>query len=145
MTKVYKSLRGGAVTLGAAAIIACAPGIARADEPSLLTEWSGDGRSLQLAPDGTGTLSMVSAASSDGEKWSVTWKGDPNQRVTISLASPISRSGAGLNLKVGDHYVATLQKPSGYAVLNVDSNKSGRSVLSCTLHQMQRAPLCGTG
>jgi hypothetical protein len=143
MTKVVKSLHRGALTLAAAALIACAPGIARADEPSLLTLWSGDGRSLQLAPDGTGTLSMVSPTSYDGEKWAVMWKGDPSQRVTISLASPISRSGAGLNLQVGDQYVATLQKPSGYTVLNVDSNKSGHSVLSCTLHQMQRAPLCG--
>ncbi|HZA08426.1 hypothetical protein [Mycobacterium sp.] len=143
MTKAYKWLRGGAVTMGAAAIIASGPGIARADEPSLFAEWSGNGRSLKLAPDGTGTLGMVSGASSDGEKWSVTWKGDPSQRVTISLASLISRSGAGLDLKVGDQYVATLQKSSGYTVLDVGSEKLGVTVMSCTLHRTQHAPLCG--
>ena len=131
--------------LGAAAIIGCGPGIARADEPLLLIEWSGEGRSLQLAPDGTGTLSMVSpTVPSDREKWSVTWTGDPNQRVTISLASLISKGGSGLGFpRVGDQFVATLQKFGTYTVLWVDSYKSGANVLSCTLNRVQRAPLCG--
>ena len=149
MTELYRWLRGGVVTMGAAAMIAYGSGIARAEEPSLLTVWSGHGRSLHLAPDGTGTLSLVSATAldspdADGEKWSVTWKGDPTHRVGIALASVISRSGAGLGLKTGDPYVATLQDAGAYSLMVVRSTKSGQSVLSCTVdHDMRSAPNCG--
>jgi hypothetical protein len=145
MTHGYTWLRGGAVTLAVAAIIACGPGIARANEPSLLIDWSAEGRSLQLAPDGTGTLSMVHpTVESDRETWSVTWTGDASQRVTISLVSRISKSGNGLGFPaVGYRFVAALQKWSDYTVLYVDSSSSGISLMTCTLHKTQRAPLCG--
>jgi hypothetical protein len=58
--------------------------IAYAD-PSF-SKWVGHDRSLQLSPDGTGTLTLGSGAN-DTETWAVTWTQTPNHTQVLTLAS----------------------------------------------------------
>jgi hypothetical protein len=143
-TVVGGQLRVGATAFGVFVALIGGPALARADQPSLFTDWSGHGRGLQLAPDGTGTLSMYAGAS-DGDKWAVTWTGDPNRSATITLASVLRHSGSGSGLHVGDRYAAALENVHGDTVLRfTPSGQPGENLLFCTHDEQMRDPSpCG--
>jgi hypothetical protein len=95
-------------------VLAGAPAIAHADP--LFSKWVGHDSSLQLAPDGTGTLVLGSGAM-DTQTWAVTWTQTPNHSQVLTLASLTASAGAPTN-KVGDQYNASIDMgPGGQQVL----------------------------
>ncbi|WP_163645872.1 hypothetical protein [Mycobacterium conspicuum] len=109
----------------------------------LLSRWVGHGRSLQLAPGGSGTLTLASGASTD-EVWTVTWNAQGAGRVLITLANRTSSRGGGVGLNEGEQYIAALQtSPLGEQLLHfVKSTESvddpSRGFFFCTPAQQAR-------
>lgn len=91
--------------------------IAIAHADPLFSKWVGHDRSLQLSPDGTGTL-ILGGGASDSQTWAVTWTQTPNHTQVLTLASLSDSVGAGSGAKVGDQYNASIdQGPGGQQVL----------------------------
>ncbi len=85
------------------------------------------------------------AGASDGDKWAVTWTGDPNRSVTITVASLLTHSGNGSGLHVGDRYTAALENVHGDTLLRfTPSGQPGENLLFCTHdEQMRDTSPCG--
>ena len=100
---------------------------------SFFDKWIAHDSELQLSPSGTGTFTLGDGALNT-DQWSVTWKKNPSDSITITLATLISRSGPGLD-NAGDQYIATIQPdPSGFQLLysHPVSNGTGRAGTYCT-------------
>jgi hypothetical protein len=100
---------------------------------SFFDKWVAHDSELQLSPSGTGTFTIGDGALNT-DQWSVTWKKNPSDSITITLATLISRSGPGLD-NAGDQYIATIQPdPSGFQLLysHPVSNGTGRAATYCT-------------
>lgn len=106
--------------------------IAHAD-PVFFDQWVGHDRSMQLSRDGTGTL-ILGDGVLNTDQWAVTWKKNPSDSITITLASLVGRSGPGMGY-VGEQYFATVQPDSaGIPVLGMHRiNPMGPNYLFCTL------------
>ncbi|WP_182346024.1 hypothetical protein [Tomitella gaofuii] len=75
-------------------------------------EWIGHTRSMDLAPDGTGTISLFSGCCT-GEKWTVHWElaGDT---ITVTLVDRLESTGGGLgDLAQGYTFTGALMRPDG--------------------------------
>lgn len=100
---------------------------------SFFDKWVAHDSELQLSPSGTGTFTIGDGALNT-DQWSVTWKKNPSDSITITLATLTSRSGPGLD-NPGDQYIATIQPdPSGFQLLysHPVSNGTGRAATYCT-------------
>lgn len=100
---------------------------------SFFDKWIAHDSELQLSPSGTGTFTIGDGALNT-DQWSVTWKKNPSDSITITLATLISRSGPGID-NPGDQYIATIQPdPSGFQLLysHPVNTGTGRAATYCT-------------
>ena len=113
--------------------------VAHADPVSFFDQWVAHDSSMQLSRDGTGKLTLGDGALNT-DQWSVTWRKNPSDSITITLASLVARSGPGMG-KVGDQYVATIQPDSsGNQVLYLHQiNPDGDVVTFCTAAGLRAA------
>ncbi len=75
-------------------------------------EWTGHTRSMDLAPDGTGTISLYSGCCT-GEKWTVHWE-PAGDTITVTLVEQLDSAGGGLgDLTPGYTYKGALTQPEG--------------------------------
>jgi hypothetical protein len=143
MFKVTSAVRRVvAALLIAGAVLFGGSAIAHADPVSWFDQWVGHDRSMQLSHDGTGTLVLGDGAL-DTDKWAVTWKKNPSDSITITLASLEGRSGPGMGF-VGEQYFATIQPDStGVPVLGMHRVPMGPGYTFCTLPELRADPHCG--
>jgi hypothetical protein len=145
-SSTHTALRMVAALLAAAMALVGGSAIALADGPagansqgpvSFYDQWIAHDSQLQLAPGGTGTLTIGDGAMNT-DQWSVTWKQNPSDSITITLATLISRSGPGMG-NVGDQYIATIQPdPSGFQLLYMHAIGAGRPARTyCTPDEMK--------
>jgi hypothetical protein len=138
-----------AVALSAAALaLAGGPAIAHADGPagaysngpvSFYDQWIAHDSELQLAQGDVGTFTLGDGAMNT-DQWSVTWKKNPSDSVTITLANLIARSGPGMG-NVGDQYIATIQPdPTGFQLLYLHGIGAGQPVMTFCTPQEMKAP-----
>jgi hypothetical protein len=98
---------------------------------SFFDQWIAHDSELQLSQSGTGTLTIGDGALNT-DQWSVTWKKNPSDSITITLATLIARSGPGID-NVGDQYIATIQPdPSGFQLLYMHPISAGQARTFCT-------------
>ena len=129
---VVALLAAVALVGGSATVHAGGPGGVSSEGPvSFFDEWVAHDSRLQLSQNGTGTFTIGDGAM-DTDQWSVTWKKNPSDSITITLATLISRSGPGIG-NVGDQYIATIQPdPSGFQLLYMHPISAGQSRTFCT-------------
>jgi hypothetical protein len=103
---------------------------------SFFDQWIAHDSQLQLSQSGTGTLTIGDGALNT-DQWSFTWKKNPSDSITITLAALIARSGPGMG-NVGDQYIATIQPdPSGFQLLYMHPISAGQSRTFCTPAEMK--------
>ena len=126
-----------AALLAVTAVLFGGSAVAHADPVTFFDQWVAHDSSMQLSRDGTGTFTVGDGALNT-DQWSVTWKQNPADSITITLASLMGRSGPGMG-KVGDQYVATIQPDTAHnQVLHLHRiNPSGFSVTYCTLAELR--------
>jgi hypothetical protein len=117
--------------------------VAHADPVSFFDQWVGHDRSMQLSHDGTGTLILGNGALNT-DRWAVTWKKNPSDSITITLASLVSGSGPQIGY-AGERYFATIQPDSsGVPVLGMHTvNPMGPVYTFCTLPELRADAQCG--
>ena len=138
----YAARRTVAALAIAGAVLFGGSAVAHADPVSFFDQWVGHDRSLQLSHDGTGKLVLGDGAL-DTDSWALTWKKNPSDSITITLASLVGRSGPGMG-NVGDQYIATIQPDStGVPTLGMHRvNPPGKSYMFCTLPELRTDPHC---
>lgn len=111
--------------------------IAHADPVSWFDQWVGHDRSLQLSHDGTGTLILGNGVR-DTDQWAVTWKKNPSDSITITLASLLSRTGPGTGQQ-GEQFFATIQpNMAGVPTLGMHRvNPMGPNIIFCTMEELR--------
>lgn len=138
-------LRTVAGVLAIAAILFGGSALAHAEPVTFFSQWVAHDSTMQLSHDGTGTLILGDGALNT-DQWSVTWKKNPADSITVTLASLVGRSGPGMG-KVGDQYIATIQPDSaGNQVLYMHKTTPGRriGVTFCTMAELNsRDHECG--
>jgi hypothetical protein len=139
----YVALRMVAALLAIGAVLFGGSAVAHADPVSFFDQWVGHDRSMQLSRDGTGTLVLGDGALNT-DQWALTWKKNPSDSITITLASLVSRSGPGMG-NVGEQYFATIQPDSaGVPVLFMHRiNPPGTGYTFCTLPELRASAHCG--
>lgn len=99
-------------------------------------QWIAHDSQLQLSENGVGTLTIGDGALNT-DQWSVTWKKNPSDSVTITLATLNARSGPGMG-NVGDQYIATIQPDgTGFQLLYLHPNPTGPVRIYCTPEEMK--------
>lgn len=99
-------------------------------------QWIAHDSQLQLAEGGTGTLTIGDGAMNT-DQWAVTWKKNPSDSVTITLATLNARSGPGMG-NVGDQYIATIQPDgTGFQLLYMHPTGAGQARTYCTPEEMK--------
>jgi len=106
----HAARRTVAALLAIGAVLFGGSAVAHADPVTFFDNWTGHDRSMRLSQDGTGTLTLGDGALNT-DQWAVTWKKNPSDSITITLATLKSRSGPGMG-NVGDQYIATIQPDS---------------------------------
>jgi hypothetical protein len=134
------ALLAAAMALVGGSPIALADGPAGANSVgpvSFYDQWIAHDSQLQLSQNGMGTLTLGDGALNT-DQWSVTWKKNPSDSITITLATLISRSGPGMG-NVGDQYIATIQPdPSGFQLLYMHPIGGGQPAITfCTPEEMK--------
>ncbi len=139
----YAALRALAALLAAGALFFGGMAIAYADAVSFFDKWVGHDRTMQLSPDGTGTLTLGDGALNT-DQWGVTWKQNPSDSITITLASLVARTGPGMG-NVGDQYIATIQPNSdGQQLLYMHPvGPQGQVISFCTEAEQAANSPCG--
>jgi len=125
---------------GSATVHAGGPGGAVGVGPvSFFDEWVAHDSRLQLSQSGTGTFTIGDGAM-DTDQWSVTWKKNPSDSITITLATLIARSGPGMG-NVGDQYIATIQPdPTGFQLLYLHPIGAGQPTRTYCTPAEAKAP-----
>jgi hypothetical protein len=104
---------------------------------SFYDQWIAHDSQLQLSQGGTGTLTIGDGAMNT-DQWSVTWKQNPSDSVTITLATLNARTGPGMG-NVGDQYIATIQPDgTGFQLLYMHPTAAAGQVRTyCTPEEMK--------
>lgn len=106
---------------------------------SFFDQWIAHDSELQLAQGDVGTFTLGDGAMNT-DQWSVTWKKNPSDSITITLANLISRSGPGMG-NVGDQFIATIQpEPTGFQLLYLHGIGAGQPVMTFCTPQEMKAP-----
>jgi len=138
--RIHAAVRALAGILAAAAALLGATAIASADPVTFLDKWVGHDRSMQLSSDSTGTL-VIGSGAMDTDQWGVTWKQNPSDSITITLASLTARGGQPQG-HVGDQYIATIQ-PNSAAQQLLYMHKVGAQGQVITFCPPGAASACG--
>jgi hypothetical protein len=138
--RILGAVLAAAMALLAASVPALADGPAGANSQgpvSFFDKWIAHDSQLQLSDNGTGTLTIGDGALNT-DQWSVTWKKNPSDSISITLATLLGRSGPGMG-NVGDQYIATIQPDgTGFQLLYLHpTGTSGQLRTYCTLDEAQ--------